>query len=234
MRTIAIIPARSGSRRLPGKNLCQIKGKSLVEYAIQAAIDSQVFSEVILTSNDSATLMLMKEKFNESIGYHLRPESLSGDNIQLRTLICYMIDLLTAESKIEDEEFNIALLIPTSPLRRAEDIRSSFALLQKNYDKIDGIMSVALLTHPPLHSLRIDNKGFIKVMFPEYSMTQSQYLEPAYIHDGSIIFVKSKSFRMYGDFYMPKMLAFYIDEKRAIDINTAFDLKLAELLMEVK
>jgi CMP-N,N'-diacetyllegionaminic acid synthase len=230
MKSIAIIPARTGSKRLAGKNLRMINGKTLIDYAIQASLESQVFSDIIITSNDQKTLELMQDNYGEKIQYHLRPPSLSTDTCQLKTLVGYLIELHEAEFK--DFDSTIALILPTSPLRTHEDIRACSALMVKHLKDINGVMSVARLRHPPQHSLKIDEDGYIQTMYQGQIEIQSQKLEPAYIHDGSIIFVKSKSFMKYGDFYMPNMMPYYISENRAVDINTAFDLKLAEFLMQ--
>jgi CMP-N-acetylneuraminic acid synthetase len=140
----------------------------------------------------------------------------------------YLIDLYSAE---QNEFDNIALIIPTSPLRTSQDVRTASALLDKHPD-INGVMSVSKLKHPPKHSLRINEKtGLVEPMFPDDIDTRHSELEKSYIHDGSIIFVRTKSFMKYEDFYMPKMMPYYIDENRSIDINTAFDLKIAEFLM---
>ena len=230
VKILAIIPARSGSKRLPGKNLCKINGKTLLEYAVKASVDSSVFSDIIVTSNDPEILDIVANKFGDKVLYHLRPSSLSEDNSRLKTLVRYLIELHEAKGK--DIDFVIALILPTSPLRTPEDIRSASALMEKNFENINGVMSITRLRYPPQHSLLVDKDGFIQLMNPEYVDVQSQNLEPAYIHDGSIIIVKPKPFLEYDDFYMPGIIPFYIDENRAIDINTEFDLRLARYLMD--
>jgi CMP-N-acetylneuraminic acid synthetase len=232
MKSMAIIPARSGSKRLPGKNLCKINDKTLLEYAIEASLSSAIFSDIIVTSNDPELLDLVATKFGDKVLYHLRPSSLSQDDSMLKTLLKYLIELYENESKNLD--LVMALILPTSPLRTSEDIRSASALMKKNFENINGVMSVSRLRYPPQHSLLVDKDGFVQLMHPEYVDIQSQNLEPAYIHDGSIIIVKPKQFLKYGDFYMPGIIPFYIDENRAIDINTEFDLKLARYLMKEK
>lgn len=226
MKTLAIIPARSGSKRLVHKNIREINGQSLLAHAIDTSIQSGVFSEIVVSS-DSKDILESVQHFNKIV-YHLRPPSLSGDTAKLKTLVRYLMELYAAE---ENNFEIVALIIPTSPLRRAEDIRTAAALMRKNYDKINGVMSVVSMNHPPQHTFRIDHRGHIQSMYPEFMDTQSQFLEQTYIHDGTIIFVKTESFLKYEDFYMPNVMPYYINPGRAIDINTEFDLKIAEFLM---
>ena len=226
MRNLAIIPARGGSKRLPGKNIQKINGKTLVEYAIEAAIESKVFSEIILTSDDRTTIEL--GYCYPEVNLHLRPPSLSGDTCKLRTVARYLLELYEAKGIHYD---CVALIVPTSPLRTANDIKIAAKFMEIHQDEVNGVMSISQLKYPPKHSLKVDSDGFIQPMFPEDIDMQSQYLEPAYIHDGSIIFVKVKSFLEFGDFYMPAMMPCYINENRVVDINTAIDLRYAEFLL---
>jgi len=225
MGTLAIIPARGGSRRLLKKNIQMINGKSLLEHAIEISVASGVFSEIVVTSDERSFLDIASKY---KVALHLRPPNLSGDHCKLRTLVKYLAEIYCAEENHFD---NIALIIPTSPLRTINDLRTASALMEK-HTGINGVMSVSKLKHPPKHSLRVNKEtGLVEPMFPDDIDTQHTELESAYIHDGSIIFVRTKSFMQYEDFYMPKIMPYYVSEERAMDINTAHDLKLAKLLM---
>jgi CMP-N-acetylneuraminic acid synthetase len=225
MGTLAIIPARAGSKRLINKNIQTINGKTLLEHAIQTSIDSGVFSEILVTSDDRKYLEIASQY---GVVLHLRPPSLSGDFCKLRTLVAYLLEIYYAEGNGFE---NVALVIPTSPLRNANDLRMASALLEK-HKEINGVMSISSIRYPPRHSLRIDKvTGLVEPMFPKDIDTQHSELEKGYIHDGSIIFARTKSFMQYEDFYMPKIMPYYISEERSIDINTPHDLKIARFLM---
>lgn len=226
MRTIAIIPARSGSKRLPLKNIREINGKSLLKHAVDVAVESDVFSQIIVSSDSREILDSVCD--NQNVVCNLRSANLSADNTKLKTLVRYLVDLYAAkENKFEV----VALIIPTSPLRRVEDIRNAAALLRKDFGKLNGIMSISKIPHPPQHALRISKDGFIEPMFSEFMDTQSQFLEESFIHDGTLILVKIDKFIEYGDFYMPNLMPYYVNPERAVDINVELDLQIAEFLM---
>jgi N-acylneuraminate cytidylyltransferase len=225
MGALAIIPARGGSKRLVNKNIQTINGKTLLEHAIQTSIDSGVFSEIVVTSDDRNYLEIASKY---KVVLHLRPPSLSGDFCKLRTLVRYLLEIYYAEGNAFE---NMALIIPTSPLRNANDLRTASALLDK-HQEINGVMSISGLRYPPRHSLRINKTtGLVEPMFPEDIDTQHSELEQGYIHDGSVIFVRTKRFMQYEDFYMPRMMPYYVSEERAMDINTLNDLRIARFLM---
>ena len=225
MGALAIIPARSGSKRLINKNIQTINGKTLLEYAIQTSIDSGVFSEIVVTSDDRSYLEIASQY---KVVLHLRPPSLSGDFCKLRTLVRYLLEIYYAEGNAFE---NMALVIPTSPLRSADDLRMASALLDK-HQGINGVMSVSTLRYPPKHSLKINKiTGLVEPMFPDDIDIQHTELEKGYIHDGSVIFVRTKRFMQYEDFYMPRMMPYYVSEERAMDINTPNDLRIARFMM---
>jgi CMP-N-acetylneuraminic acid synthetase len=220
---LAIIPARGGSKRFPQKNIALLKGKPLLAYAIEAAIDSNVFGEVCVSSEDDEILELAK-----SYGVKLvlkRPAYLAADHTPLKELCAYLINSFKKQN-INYPEFG--LLLPTNPLRTAQDIRAAYNTF-KNSDG-DFCMSLVPYSHPPQRAVCV-RLGYVEPFWgPEY-MIQTQALEPLYRHDGSIIFAKTQAFMEKKEYYGEKVIPFIIPEERSVDIDSPLDLAWAEFLL---
>ena len=124
---IAIIPARAGSKRLPGKNLLDIAGKPLIAWTIEAAVNAGLFERIIV-STDSREIADIAVEYGAEVPF-LRPEELSGDNSTTADVLKH---LLIASGLDEDKLCtHFALLQPTSPLRNAENIKEAVDLRKR-------------------------------------------------------------------------------------------------------
>lgn len=225
-----IIPARKGSKRLKDKNKLLINGKPLVQYAIEAAGDSEIFEKIIVTSDDEDILELAYELATPIGKYpillHKRPKRLAKDTVQLR----YLVQFLTRIYKIGD---TFCLLIACNPFRTAEDLQKAWDILwakNANY-----VMSVVRCSPPPQWALKRDRKGFLDLYLPpQEAIQQSQKLEPLYTHDGSFIFARTKVFlnEFNLDFHGSRCLGYPVE--RSVDIDEESDYLYAKFLMEAK
>lgn len=222
-KPIAIIPARKGSKRIKGKNKVLLNGKPLVEYTIEAAVDSNIFGIIFVSSDDYDILDIAVKHFHHGLVQpHKRPTALAGDRVWLRE-VCNLIMHAYGTQEI------FCLLQPTNPFRTAEDIKKAYDLMWEK--KANYVISVMKAPHPPQMALEIKN-GYIKPREGIEGFNLSQKLEPLYYPDGSIIFARTDVFLKEFDldfFGGSRAVPYFI--KRGFDIHNAEDLAYAEFLM---
>jgi N-acylneuraminate cytidylyltransferase len=221
---VAIIPARGGSKRFPRKNIAPLLGKPLLAYAIEAALESNIFSTVLVSSEDDEILSIASKYGAQMV--LKRPEALAKDQTPLKELCAFLIDSFKNQG-INYQEF--ALLLTTNPLRTGQEIRAAYDAF-KNSDA-NFCMSLVKFSHPPQRAVSIDS-GFVKPFWGQEYMTQTQALEPLYRHDGSFIFAKTDVFMEKKEYYGEKVIPFLIPEDRSVDIDSPLDLSWAEFLLK--
>lgn len=227
-KIIAIIPARGGSKGLPGKNIKELNGKPLIAYSIEAALNSNVFDKVIV-STDSEEIAEVSKKFGAEIPF-LRPLELATDKADSMDTL---IHALKFYSDIGENFDYIIKLQPTSPLRTAEDIKKAVNLIiEKNGD---AVISVSECKHHPLwtNTLNIDMK-MNKFLKDEVKGKNRQELDKYYELNGMIFLSKTKKLIDTRDWYGENSYAQVIDGNRAIDIDNIIDFKLAEIILQEK
>ena len=219
---IALIPCKSQSERIPQKNTRLLNGKRLVDYAIDAALESKCFSEVWVSSESYDLLSALPK----GVERHMRPHYLS---LPTATVVSVCGDLL----KTLDERFveSFAVLLPTSPLRTNGDIQQAVKLYEDS--KTECVMSVTPLDYYPEHALRIADGRLHPCSWATIDKKR-QNIESKYRHDGSIIICNTKAFLSVNDFYDLDIVPLLIPRERAVDINTMVDWQFAEYLLRGK
>jgi CMP-N,N'-diacetyllegionaminic acid synthase len=227
LRNIAIIPARSGSKGLKDKNIKPLNGKPLMVYTIEAALKSNVFDEVVV-STDSKKYAEIAIEWGASVPF-LRSEELSSDNASSWDVVRDVLQ----KYKEQGQNFNsFALLQPTSPLRKAEDIVKAYNTF---YEKqANAIVGVTEAEHSPLWcgTLPEDQSlvGFFKST--DYSNQPRQKLAPYLRINGAIYIVKTDYFYTTNDIYENECYAYIMGRENSIDIDTEIDFKLANVLLK--
>lgn len=221
---VAIIPARGGSKRFPKKNIALLKGKPLIAYAIEAALESDIFDTVCVSSEDEEILQIASRYGAQTV--LKRPERLAADAATLKELCAYLIDQFF-EDGITYQEF--ALLLPTNPLRKSVDILEAYQLFKKT--DANFCMSLVAFSHPPQRAVGVAN-GYVVPYWGKEYMTQTQLLEPLYRHDGSIIIGKTAAFKKENNYYGEKVVPYFVPSHRSVDIDHPLDLVWAEFLMD--
>ena len=223
LQPIGIIPSRGGSKRFPRKNIALLKNKPLLAYSIEAALESKIFSEVCVSSEDDEILEIASD-----CGATLvlkRPAILSSDRTPLKAVCDYLIDSFEKQG-ISYREFG--LLLPTNPLRTAQDIRAAYQTFKNS--SANFCMSVVKYSHPPQRAVCV-RSGYVEPFWGHEFMTQTQNLEPLFRHDGSIIFANTRIFMDKKEFYGEKVAPFIISEDRSVDIDSRLDLDWAAFLL---
>ena len=218
---LAIIPARGGSKRLPRKNILDLCGKPLIEWSIEAGLDSKYINKVIVSSDDEEILDLATKCGVEALH---RPDSLASDTATTLDAIRHAIE--------NNEKYAyVVLLQPTSPLRNANHIDEAIRLLEEK--KADAIVSVCEMEHSPLWSNALDDtlsmEGFLK---DEVLNKRSQDLETYFRLNGAIYICKTEKLLEEKSFFLKKNIyAYVMDKSTSIDIDTVFDFKMASFMM---
>jgi N-acylneuraminate cytidylyltransferase/CMP-N,N'-diacetyllegionaminic acid synthase len=223
---LAIIPARGGSKGVPKKNIRLLGGKPLIQWTIEAAMHATNLDRVILSTDDEEIAEVCKP-LGVEIPF-MRPKELARDDSRGIDTYIYTIDRLNEKLDYGYKEF--VVLQPTSPLRLPEDIDNSIDLYLRK--KADSVISCVEMSHPPLWTLKMDNKGIISNYFDfDDSGLNRQDLNPAYFPNGAVHVLKYSLVKEKHTYYSNNTFAYVMPQERSVDIDCEIDFKFAEFLM---
>ncbi|MBP3754180.1 MAG: acylneuraminate cytidylyltransferase family protein [Lachnospiraceae bacterium] len=223
MKNIAIIPARSGSKGVIDKNIKILCGKPLIAYTIEAALDSNKFEEVMV-STDSGEYAEIARKFGAKVPF-LRSETNSSDSASSWDMV---EEVLNRYRKLGREFDTFCLLQPTSPLRNSDDIIEAYNLYEEKADF--AVVSVCEAEHSPLWSGKLpDNGEFINFIDRE-SIKRRQANGKYYRLNGAIYIVDIDKFKNEKFFYQKGGFAYIMPQNRSVDIDTELDFWVAEAI----
>ena len=215
IKTLAVIPARGGSKRLSRKNIIELKSKPLIYYTIIAAKKCKYITDLILSSEDDEIIRVAKQ-YGIEVPFK-RPRSLSGDKVRNIEVVQHALNFMEKKKKIKYD--NLVLLQPTCPIRKSEDI--DYAIKCLSNSKLNSAVSVK---GPFKKRDPILKKIVNGIVFP-YSKKDVSF----YIYNASIYAVKTKYFKKYKKLVSNKQIPIIMDKFHSIDIDDVFDLKLAEV-----
>ena len=220
MSVIGIITARGGSKRIPRKNIKSFCGKPIIAYTIEAAIQSGVFDEVMVSTDDPKIADVAKE-YGASIPF-MRSADNSGD---LATTADVLKEVIV-EYRKQGKEFDVfCCLYPTAPFITPQKLRDAMDEFDKS--DCDSLITVVRYGFPPQRALLIEN-GFLRYQYPENEKKRSQDLEPIYHDCGQFYLCKTASFEEYNSLLAGKTVPFIIPEEEVQDIDTVSDWRIAE------
>ena len=220
MNNIAIIPARGGSKRIPRKNIKFFLGEPIITYSIQAALKSNLFNVVMVSTDDPEIARVAKECGAEVPFF--RSKKNSNDFATLADTVKEVVNIYH-EKKIQFD--NICCILPTAPFLNPISIIKSFEKFN-TYD-YDSMFPVLEFSYPIQRSLKFE-KNYIEMTFKEHLNTRSQDLDKRYHDAGQYYWVKTKAFLKDQKFFL-KSGAIVISELEAQDIDTETDWQLAEI-----
>ncbi|MCK5504522.1 MAG: acylneuraminate cytidylyltransferase family protein [Thermodesulfovibrionia bacterium] len=227
-RTIlGIIPARCGSKGLPGKNLREISGEPLIAWSIKRAVSSKYIDRVIVTTDDHEIADTAK-KYGAQVPF-LRPEELAGDKTPMLDVVIHAIDFLKDKNMVFDY---IALLEPTSPLRKINDIDRAIEELVNQEEKADGLVSVGEvhLEHPSI--MKGIDGGYVKPLeMNSGNITRRQDLDKVFFPYGVIYLVKTEKLIEHGTFYQERTVPYFIERWQNYEIDDIYDFVCIEAVM---
>ncbi len=174
---IAIIPARGGSKRIPGKNKRSFAGKPMIAHAIEAAMRAAIFDRIIV-STDDPEIMTIANRFGAETPF-VRPAELADDHTPTVPVIAHAIGGIEAQGETVQAA---CCIYPCVPFLQAVDLVRGLQLLESSH--ADYSFPVARYPSAPQRSIRLDKDGMTSPFFPEFELTRSQDLEPAYFDAG--------------------------------------------------
>lgn len=223
---VAIIPARGGSKRFPGKNLAHFKGKPLLWHAIDAV---GPIAQTVIVASDSAKILDSAQHhpdFGRQITVHSLDSSTTEDTSTVLDSVLSMLERSFLRSLLQPRETILGLFLPTAPLRTTEDVEKACKLLTHS---LDGVISVTDYEFPPQLSLSVDSSGALVVPQPYVeNKTRSQEYKNTFRPNGAIYLQWGKSFLATRNFFRGVLGSYYMPRERSIDIDTEQDLKYGQ------
>lgn len=225
--TLGLIPARGGSKGIPGKNVRPLFGKPLIAYTIEAAARARLISRVVVSTDDpavaqTATLWGAETPF-------VRPAELGADTAPMLPVIQHAVRFLEESGSCYDL---ICLLQPTSPMRTPDDIDKCIGLLQDT--GADTVISVLPVPdkHNPHWVFEPDGAGGLRLSTGEaMPVSRRQDLPPAYHREGSVYVVRRDVLMNRNTLYGPKVVGYVMDAARSVNIDEPADWDAAVSLM---
>lgn len=221
MKAIAIITARGGSKRIPGKNIREFCGKPILAYSITAALQSELFDEVMVSTDDEE-ICRIAQQYGAKVPF-LRSEQTAND---FATTNDVLLEVLSEYEK-RGEKFEIAAcLYPTAPFITARKLQEAMRMLQDS--DADTLIPVVRFSYPPQRALILKNERLV-FEFPQYIDSRSQDLEPHYHDAGQFYFFRTEAFWKNRRLMVGNILPFEISEMEVQDIDSLTDWEIAEV-----
>jgi CMP-N,N'-diacetyllegionaminic acid synthase len=227
---LAIIPARSGSKRLPNKNIKDLRGQPLISYTIQAALNSKYINETVVTT-DCEEIKNVAKKFGANTPF-LRPSYLAQDDSTSIDVAKHCIEFY--KNTLNKEYDFIVFLQPTSPLRDEKDIDKAIEfLIEKD---ADCVISVCEMEHNPIWSNTLDEtKNMNNFLDEKYINRRTQDLPKYYRINGAIYICRVKKLLEENRLLLKNnIFAYEMSQEKSIDIDTNLDFLITKTLLDSK
>ena len=222
MNTIAIITARGGSKRIPRKNIKEFMGKPMITYAIGAALKSNVFDEVMVSTDDFEIAEIAKK--NGAKVPFMRSEKTANDMAMTYDVLEEVID---EYQKIGRNFDNLACIYPCVPFLRSETLQNAYQIFINS--NCDTLVPVVKFSFPIQRAFRIDENNFLQYREPENMLKRSQDLEPMFHDVGMFYFCKIDEMKRNKKLIGNKAAYIEMDEMQIQDIDNVSDWKMAEM-----
>lgn len=224
MKRLCIIPARGGSKRLPGKNIKKLNGKPLVFYTIDAVLSSNKFDKIIFTSDNDDILNEVRINYSvDNLSIIKRPNELASDTSKVIDTVMHLID----------EEYDQTwLTLPTSPLKTAQDFVFASELLD---DSCDSVLSFTEMEFPPTLGLVVKEENILEDYDSsnpwQNGNSRSQDHPTVYRPNGALYGSWTNKLLEYKNYYKGTTKGYFMPRNRSIDIDTQFEFDLAEFIL---
>jgi CMP-N,N'-diacetyllegionaminic acid synthase len=232
IKILGVIPARAGSKGVPGKNIRMLAGKPLIAYTIESALKSSMITDVVV-STDSEEIKTVAEQYGVEVPF-LRPAALASDTALAVPTIQHALQEMEQYKKVKYDY--VAMLQPTSPLKTAEDIDAALNQLIK--EDADGIISVVTVdnNHPMKMKKFLGEGGksglLVDYEAPPYENCPRQFLPPVFMVNGALYATKRDVFMEIGSFKGNKCIGYIMPMDKSVNIDTELDFILAEHMLK--
>lgn len=219
---VAIIPARGGSKRIPGKNIKAFLGKPIIEYSIDTALKCDLFDKV-LVSTDSLEIAEVSRNAGAEVPF-MRSTKNADDYAGTTDVL---IEVIHELSKNGLTFKNLCCLYPTAPFITTKKLQTSYELLIEG--KYDTVFPVCRFSSPILRALQKSENGSVRMIWPENINKRSQDLAPAYHDAGQFYWAQIEALLHNKKLFTDNSSAVVLSELEVQDIDNEIDWKLAEL-----
>lgn len=220
---VALIPARGGSKAIPGKNLMDLAGRPLIAWTIAAALACKRISRVVV-STDSREIAEVARHHGAEVPF-MRPPELAGDHTPMLDVVRHFASAIALE-----DEAAIILLQPTSPFRTTADIDSALDLYTRSGTR--GLVSIVKSDAHPDWMLRLDPRGRIVPLVPTVDKAiRRQDLVSTYRPNGALYICRATDIRAGHSWYGEDTIAYEMPRERSLDIDEHWDLEVARAVM---
>ena len=228
MNTLIVIPARAGSKGIPGKNVKSLAGKPLISYTLEYALKIKQKSDFICVTSDDPKVIEIALSYGSQVSILRRPNNLSTDKIGMSEVLLHAV----VESEKNGFNFDkILLLQPTSPFRAIEDY---FNLNELLIDTIDMVVSVKKSKINPYYNLFEEDESGLLNKCKEGNYVCRQDCPEVFEYNGSMYLAKKESFLIYGLHGLPKVKKMLMPDERSIDIDDNVDWLFAEAILGIQ
>jgi N-acylneuraminate cytidylyltransferase len=222
---LAVIPARGASKRIPRKNIRTFCGLPMIAWSIRAALESECFDHVIVSTDDAEIAAIAQEYGAETP--FVRPQDLSNDHAGTMPVIAHAISW--HEERGQRPDF-VCCLYATAPFVRADDLRRGLAVLEGT--GADFAFSVTSFAFPIQRAIRMTPSGRVEMFQPEHFQTRSQDLEEAWHDAGQFYWGRAEAWLADKPLFGPGSAPVILPRHRVQDIDTQEDWERAELMFE--
>lgn len=218
-KKIAVITARGGSKRIPKKNIKDFCGKPIIAYSIEAAIESKLFDEVMV-STDSEEIAEIAKRYGAKVPF-MRSAETADDHATTNDVLVEVF----SEYEKRGQHFELVVCIyPTAPFVTAEKLKEAVMLLEK--EDADQVIPVVKFSFPPQRAFVV-REGYLQYQFPENAVIRSQDLEPIY-HDCGQFYAMKVNYVLQTKSVV-KNIPLIVSELEVQDIDNEEDWKIAEM-----
>lgn len=221
-KIIAIITARGGSKRIPRKNIKEFCGKPIIEYPIEAALNSNIFDEVMVSTDDSEIAQIAVNA-GAKVPFYRSAET-SSDFATTRDVL---MEVLSEYEKLGKKYDYMVCIYPTNPFITAEILKEAIAILEK--EQCEEVVPVVKFSFPPQRAYILDTSKNLKYKWEEYKNTRSQDLEPFYHDAGQFYCYNVQQYLMDNGNIEGKVCPIILSEYEVQDIDNMDDWKMAEM-----
>jgi len=226
LHRVAIIPARGGSKRIPGKNIRIFCGRPIISYSICAARHSGLFDSVVVSTDDRQVADVARQH-GARVPF-LRPKELAGDEVPVSRAIAHTLTWLRDQGETYDY---FCFIMATAPFVTAGDIRRGWEVMKER--NADAAFAVTRYDYPIWRALRLNNEGRLEMVWQEYRDARSQDLPDVWHDAGQFYWAKTDVFLDAGDLMGGIAVPIVVPRYRAQDIDTEEDWSHAELLFRL-
>ena len=229
MNILGVIPARGGSKGIPGKNLAMLAGRPLLDYTIEAALDASSLSRIIISTDDAAIAAHAQTRGIEAPV--VRPWELAQDDTPILPVLLHLLD--TLEKQGETQPDAVCLLQPTSPLRLARDIDVAAALFSSS--RVHSVVSIVPVPHHcnPVSVMTQDDAGHLSAFLSGEGdrVIRRQDKPIVFARNGPAVLITKTATLRAGSLYGEVCVGYAMPRERSIDIDEPVDLVIAEALL---